>query len=378
MKSQTLDLTCKLIKKASITPDDAGCQSLLAARLRLSRFRIEQMRFGSVDNLWARYGDEGPVLVMLGHTDVVPPGPLDAWSSPPFEPNIRGDWLYGRGAADMKGGVAAMVTACERFIKKCPRPAGSLALLLTSDEEGPAIHGIREVIRVLQERNESIDWCLVGEPSSRDRLGDVMRIGRRGSLSGHITVQGIQGHIAYPHLARNPVHDLARLIGELSARTWDEGHPPFPPTSFQVSNIKGGTGAENLIPGQADAHFNFRYSPAHSRDSLVEAVESTCLDLGIESKIEWRLSGEPFISQPGALTRALREAASSILGIDPKGDTGGGTSDGRFIAPTGAEVVEFGPINASIHQIDERVGIEDLDRLSEVYESVIERLLWPR
>lgn len=378
MQSPTLELACKLIERPSITPDDAGCQSLLAARLRSSKFRIEQMRFGSVDNLWARHGDEGPLLVMLGHTDVVPPGPLDAWSSPPFEPEIRGDWLYGRGAADMKGGVAAMVTACERFLEKCPRPAGSLAMLLTSDEEGPAINGIRKVIEVLQERNETIDWCLVGEPSSRDRLGDVMRIGRRGSLSGHITVQGIQGHIAYPHLAHNPVHDLARLIGELSARAWDEGHPPFPPTSFQVSNIKGGTGAENLIPGQADAHFNFRHSPAHNEDSLVEAVESICRDLGIESRIEWRLSGEPFISEPGALTQALLEAASSILDIRPEGDTGGGTSDGRFIAPTGAEVVEFGPINASIHQIDERVGVEDLDRLSLVYESVIEGLLSPR
>ncbi|MBF2761064.1 MAG: succinyl-diaminopimelate desuccinylase [Ectothiorhodospiraceae bacterium AqS1] len=378
MKSPTLDLVCELIKRASVTPDDAGCQSLLAERLRGSGFRIERMRFGDVDNLWARHGDESPLLVMLGHTDVVPPGPLDAWSSPPFEPQIREGWLYGRGAADMKGGVAAMVTACERFLEKCPQPAGSLAVLLTSDEEGSAIDGIRKVVPVLQDRNESIDWCLVGEPSSRDRLGDVMRIGRRGSLSGHITVRGIQGHIAYPHLAHNPVHDLARLIGELSARKWDEGHPPFPPTSFQVSNIKGGTGAENLIPGQADAHFNFRYSPAHSRDSLVDAVESTCRDLGIESEIEWHLSGEPFISEPGALTRALQEASTSILGIEPEGDTGGGTSDGRFIAPTGAEVVEFGPINATIHQIDERVGIEDLDRLSLVYESVLERLLSPR
>ncbi len=378
MTSPTLDLVCELIERPSITPDDAGCQSMLATRLQRSGFEIEQMRFGEVDNLWARHGDEGPLLVMLGHTDVVPTGPIEAWSSPPFEPQIRGDWLYGRGAADMKGGVAAMVTACERFLEKFPRPAGSLALLLTSDEEGPAIHGIREVIEVLKEREENIDWCLVGEPSSRDRLGDVMRIGRRGSLGGHITVQGIQGHIAYPHLAHNPVHDLARLIGELSARQWDEGQPPFPPTSFQVSNIKGGTGAENLIPGQAHADFNFRYSPVHSKDSLVEAVESTCRDLGVESRIEWRLSGEPFISEPGALTRAVREAASSILDIDPEGDTGGGTSDGRFIAPTGAEVVEFGPVNATIHQIDERVRVEDLDRLSLVYESVIERLLSPR
>ena len=270
----TLALACELIRRPSVTPDDAGCQALIADRLARLGFRAEPMRFGDVDNLWARHGDGAPLLLLLGHTDVVPTGPLDDWSSPPFEPTIRDGYLYGRGAADMKGGVAAMVTAVERFVERRPGHGGSLALLLTSDEEGPAVDGVRRVTDVLAERGERIDWCLVGEPSSTDRLGDIVKNGRRGSLSGRIVVRGIQGHVAYPHLARNPVHDLARLLSKLAYTVWDEGSGSFPPTSFQVSNVTAGTGADNVIPGRAEAAFNFRYSTRHDRDSLVAAVES--------------------------------------------------------------------------------------------------------
>ena len=373
--SPTLALACELIRRASVTPDDAGCQTLVAGRLAPLGFRVEPMRFGEVDNLWARHGDGAPLLLLLGHTDVVPAGPLDEWSSPPFEPVIRDGYLYGRGAADMKGGVAAMVTAIERFVERRPRRRGSLALLLTSDEEGPAVDGVRRVTDVLVERGERIDWCLVGEPSSTGQLGDVVRNGRRGSLSGRIVVQGIQGHVAYPHLARNPVHDLARLLSKLADTVWDEGSEHFPPTSFQVSNVTAGAGADNVIPGQAEAAFNFRYSTRHDRGSLVTAVESAARALGIDCRIDWRHSGGPFLTEPGRLIEAVGDAVESVAGYRPELSTAGGTSDGRFIAPTGAEVVELGPVNASIHSVDERVLAADLDRLSEMYEGVIDRLL---
>ena len=373
--SPTLALACELIRRASVTPDDAGCQALIAGRLTRLGFRAEPMRFGDVDNLWARHGDGAPLLLLLGHTDVVPTGPLEDWSSPPFEPAIRDGYLYGRGAADMKGGVAAMVTAIERFIERRPRHRGSIALLLTSDEEGPAVNGVRRVMDVLVERGERIDWCLVGEPSSTDRLGDVVKNGRRGSLSGRIVVQGIQGHVAYPHLARNPVHDLARLLSKLADTVWDEGSEHFPPTSFQVSNVTAGTGADNVIPGHAAAAFNFRYSTRHDRGSLVAAVESAVRALDLDCRIDWRHSGEPFLTEPGRLIEAVGEAVESVAGHRPELSTAGGTSDGRFIAPTGAEVVELGPVNASIHSIDERVLAADLDRLSRMYEGVIDRLL---
>ena len=373
--SPTLALACELIRRPSVTPDDAGCQALVAGRLAPLGFRVESMRFGDVDNLWARHGDGAPLLLLLGHTDVVPTGPLDDWSSPPFEPVIRDGYLYGRGAADMKGGVAAMVTAVERFVERRPAHDGSIALLLTSDEEGPAVDGVRRVTDVLMKRGERIDWCLVGEPSSTDRLGDVVRNGRRGSLSGRIVVRGIQGHVAYPHLARNPVHDLARLLSKLADTVWDEGSADFPPTSFQVSNVHAGAGADNVIPGQAEAAFNFRYSTRHDRDSLVAAVESAARALGIDHRIDWRHSGEPFLTEPGRLIEAVGDAVESVAGHRPALSTAGGTSDGRFIAPTGAEVVELGPVNASIHRIDERVLAADLDRLSRMYEGVIDRLL---
>ena len=373
--SPTLALACELIRRASVTPDDAGCQTLVAGRLAPLGFRVEPMRFGEVDNLWARHGDGAPLLLLLGHTDVVPAGPLDEWSSPPFEPVIRDGYLYGRGAADMKGGVAAMVTAIERFVERRPRRRGSLALLLTSDEEGPAVDGVRRVTDVLVERGERIDWCLVGEPSSTGQLGDVVRNGRRGSLSGRIVVQGIQGHVAYPHLARNPVHDLARLLSKLADTVWDEGSEHFPPTSFQVSNVTAGAGADNVIPGQAEAAFNFRYSTRHDRGSLVAAVESAARALGIDCRIDWRHSGGPFLTEPGRLIEAVGDAVESVAGYRPELSTAGGTSDGRFIAPTGAEVVELGPVNASIHSVDERVLASDLGRLSEMYEGVIDRLL---
>ena len=373
--SPTLALACELIRRASVTPDDAGCQALVAGRLAPLGFRVESMRFGDVDNLWARHGDGAPLLLLLGHTDVVPTGPLDAWSSPPFEPVIRDGYLYGRGAADMKGGVAAMVTAIERFVERRPAHDGSIALLLTSDEEGPAVDGVRRVTDVLAERGECIDWCLVGEPSSTDRLGDVVKNGRRGSLSGRIVVQGIQGHVAYPHLARNPVHDLARLLSKLADTVWDEGSADFPPTSFQVSNVHAGAGADNVIPGQAEAMFNFRYSTRHDRGSLVAAVESAAKALDLDHRIDWRHSGEPFLTEPGRLIEAVGDAVESVAGHRPALSTAGGTSDGRFIAPTGAEVVELGPVNASIHSIDERVLAADLDRLSRMYEGVIDRLL---
>ena len=373
--SPTVALACELIRRASVTPDDAGCQAILARRLVPLGFGIETMRFANVDNLWARRGRGGPLLLLLGHTDVVPTGPVEEWTTPPFEPTIRDGYLHGRGAADMKGSVAAMITALEHFLRRHPEHDGSIALLVTSDEEGPSMDGVRRVVETLGKRGERIDWCLVGEPSSTERLGDTVKIGRRGSLNGTIVVRGIQGHVAYPQLARNPVHDLVRLVSKLTDTVWDEGSQHFPPTSFQVSNVTAGTGADNVIPGRAEAVFNFRYSTRHHRDSLVEAVESACRALALDYCIDWRHSGEPFLTEPGPLIEAVSAAVESVTGYRPELSTAGGTSDGRFVAPTGAEVVELGPVNATIHRIDERVLAADLDRLSEMYERVITRLL---
>ena len=375
VESLTLSLACELIRRRSITPRDAGCQQVIAERLAPLGFIAESMRFADVDNLWVRHGNGAPSLVLLGHTDVVPTGPLEHWSSPPFEPTIRDGLLYGRGAADMKGSVAAMITALERFVGRHPEHQGSISLLVTSDEEGPSVNGIRKVVETLRERRERIDWCLVGEPSSTDSLGDAIRIGRRGSLGGRIVVRGVQGHVAYPQLAHNPIHGLARLIATLSDTTWDEGGDGFPPTSFQVSNITAGTGADNVIPGRAEASFNFRYSTRHDRDSIVRAVDSVCRSLGLDCHIDWRLSGEPFLTAPGRLIDAVSNAVEAIAGNPPELSTAGGTSDGRFIAPTGAEVVELGPVNATIHSIDECVRVADLDRLSAMYERVITTLM---
>jgi len=354
--SDVQDLAIALIRRASVTPDDAGCQELIAARLARAGFTIERLRCGAVDNLWATHGGEGPVLAFLGHTDVVPSGPLDAWSSPPFEPTVRDGRLYGRGAADMKSGVAAMVVALEAFVRARPDHPGRVALLLTSDEEGAAVDGVRRVAATFRERGERIDWCVVGEPSSKARLGDLIRIGRRGSLTGRLRVRGVQGHVAYPDKARNPIHVLAPALAELAATRWDEGNEAFPPTSFQVSNLNAGTGADNVIPGDLHAVFNFRFGTASTSDGLRERVEA-------------------ILRRAGALRDATVAAIGALCGIEPELSTGGGTSDGRFIAPLGAEVVELGPINASIHKIDEHIALDELERLPALYRSIAERLL---
>ena len=370
-----LDLTCELIRRASVTPDDAGCQALLAARLSEAGFKIENLRYGEVDNLWATHGSNGPVLVFLGHTDVVPTGPVEQWSSPPFEPTMRDGHLYGRGAADMKSGVAAMTLALEAFVGRHPDRNGTVALLLTSDEEGPSRDGVRRVAEEFRRRGQRIDWCLVGEPSSQAVLGDLIRIGRRGSLHGQLTVQGVQGHVAYPEKALNPIHAAAPALAELASIRWDEGNASFPPTSFQISNIHSGTGANNIIPGSLNVTFNFRYGTASTPDDLREKVETCLKRHGLDFSIDWNLSGEAFLTEQGRLRDAVTAAIESTCGISPIASTGGGTSDGRFIAPLGAEVVELGPINATIHKVDECVSLQDLERLPGLYLDVAERLL---
>ncbi|MGH8212857.1 MAG: succinyl-diaminopimelate desuccinylase, partial [Rhodanobacteraceae bacterium] len=330
-----------------------------------------------VDNLWATHGQGEPVLAFLGHTDVVPSGPGGNWSSPPFEPTIRDGCLYGRGAADMKAGVAAMTVALERFVAAHPDHRGTLALLLTSDEEGPTnLDGVRRVAQHFRETGQRIDWCMVGEPSSKEKLGDLIRVGRRGSLGGALTVRGVQGHVAYPEKAVNPIHALAPALAELAAARWDEGNEDFPPTSFQVSNLDAGTGALNVIPGSLVAHFNFRFGAASSVDSLRERAEAILKKHTLDYTLEWNVSGEPFLSPAnGRLREAVIAVCRELCGIEPKQSTGGGTSDGRFIAPLGAEVVELGPVNASIHKVDEHVALEDLERLPSMYQAVCSRLL---
>ncbi len=348
---------------------------LLCARLEPLGFQCERMPFGEVDNLWATLGDEGPLLVFLGHTDVVPPGPTSAWSNDPFQPTVRDGLLYGRGAADMKGSVAAMVCALEALLAEQSMLKGRVGLLLTSDEEGPALDGVRRVVDVLQQRGERIQWCLVGEPSSQNRLGDVVRKGRRGSLGGVLKVRGIQGHVAYPHKARNPIHQAAPALAELAAMVWDEGGQGFPPTSFQISNIHAGTGATNVIPGELEVVFNFRFGVASTAAGLKQRLMRVLDRYGLDYALQWHLSGEPFVTEEGRLLDAVRDSVREVVGIEPDCNTGGGTSDGRFIAPTGAQVVELGPLNATIHQVDECVSLRDLQQLQRIYRRVVERLL---
>ncbi len=374
--SAILDLTIDLMRRPSVTPDDQGCQALLAERLARAGFAIEHLRYGAVDNLWATHGHEGPVLAFLGHTDVVPPGPLEQWTSPPFEPTVRDGQLYGRGAADMKSGVAAMALALEAFVRECPTHKGTIALLVTSDEEGPTnVDGVRRVVEEFRRRGQRIDWCVVGEPSSATTFGDVMRVGRRGSLSAHLTVRGVQGHVAYPDKVKNPIHLAASALADLAATKWDAGNDEFPPTSMQISNIHAGTGALNVVPGSLKVDFNFRFCTESSAGALRERTEALLHRHGLDFEIAWELSGEPFLTRDGALRRAARTAIEEICAIVPVANTGGGTSDGRFIAPLGAEVVELGPINASIHKIDEHVALDDLEKLPALYRRIAERLL---
>ena len=373
--SPTAALAVEMIKIPSITPDDKGCNKLMTDRLSALGFTVEPMRFGNVNNFWARYGDSGPVLCFAGHTDVVPPGPEEKWLSPPFQPAIRDGYLYGRGAADMKGSLAAMITACEAVLADKPALKGSVAFLITADEEGAAIHGTREVINTLEARNEKITWCVVGEPSSTDRLGDVVKIGRRGSLHGRLTVHGVQGHVAYPHLARNPVHQAMRPLHDLSSVVWDEGNDAFPPTSFQISNIHSGTGVDNVIPGELEAVFNFRFSTELDEAKIRQRTEAILDKYELEYTLDWKLSGLPFLTRNPELIAAVSDSIRDVNGVVTQPLTTGGTSDGRFIAPTGAGVVELGPCNASIHKIDEHVKLADLDELSKIYQGIITRLL---
>jgi succinyl-diaminopimelate desuccinylase len=370
-----LDLLFDLMRRRSVTPDDAGCQDLIGARLEAAGFTCETMPFADVTNLWARRGKSSPVFCFAGHTDVVPAGNLDDWQSDPFEPNVRDGRIYGRGSADMKSGLAAMIVATEHFVADHPDHEGSIAFLITSDEEGRARDGTLKVIEELNARNESIDWCVIGEPSSHEALGDMIRIGRRGSLSGMLEVQGVQGHVAYPHLADNPIRRFAPVLSELHGIVWDEGNQYFPPTSFQVVNLQSGIGAPNVTPAALSARFNFRYSTEWDYDSLKAKVHSIFDAHDIDYTINWHLSGEPFLTRPGRLIDAVVEAVSEQTGSAPELSTGGGTSDGRFIAPAGADVVELGPISASIHKIDEHIGQDDVAALADMYESILRKML---
>jgi succinyl-diaminopimelate desuccinylase len=373
--SETLELTLDLVSRASVTPADAGCQGVIAARLARAGFRVENLRFGNVDNLWAVRGTAGPVLCFAGHTDVVPTGPLEEWRSDPFKPVVRDGTLYARGAADMKSGLAAMVTATEAFVAARPTHRGSIAYLITSDEEGPSVDGTKRVVEELMARQQRIDWCVVGEPSSEKITGDMIKIGRRGSLSGRLTVHGVQGHIAYPHMAENPVHSLAPALAELTSRTWDRGNEHFQPTSFQVSNLTAGTGAPNVIPGELKARFNLRYSPVHTLADLKNSVEEILRRHKVRYSLEWYLSGEPFYTPPGPLSDAVCEAIKAVTGALPTLSTSGGTSDGRFIARMGTQVVEVGVPNPTIHKVNECVRLEDVDALHAIYFNVLGQLL---
>ena len=373
--SPTLELSKALITRPSITPDDKGCQQLLAERLEKIGFVIETLRFGEVDNLWARHGTSVPLFAFAGHTDVVPTGPLADWTTDPFDPVVRDGFLFGRGSADMKGSIAAMVTACERFMEKHADHSGSIAFLITSDEEGPAVNGTVKVIEELEARGERITWCLVGEPSSKDQTGDTIKNGRRGSLNGVLTIQGRQGHVAYPQLADNPIHRAAPALAELADIEWDRGNEYFPPTTFQISNISAGTGAENVIPGTIELLFNLRFSTESTAESLKSRIAEILNGHGLNFDIQWRLSGQPFLTPAGELVEAARNAIQAVAGIATELSTSGGTSDGRFIAPTGAQVVELGPVNATIHQTNECVNVAELDRLSAIYEEILKQLL---
>ncbi|MFB2538964.1 MULTISPECIES: succinyl-diaminopimelate desuccinylase [unclassified Acinetobacter] len=373
--SDTLALSFDLLKRASITPDDRGCQELLAQRLQALDFHIEHLPFAEVNNLWARRGTAAPLFCFAGHTDVVPTGQLDAWQSPPFEPSIRDGKLYARGSADMKTAIAAMITATERFVLKHPNHKGSIAYLITADEEGPAKNGTVKVVETLENRQEKIDFCLVGEPSSTEKLGDVIKNGRRGSLNGVLTVFGKQGHVAYPHLAVNPIHLASGAIEKLCKEVWDDGNAYFPATSFQISNIQAGTGATNVIPDRLTVTFNFRYSTEVTAEQLQQRVCAILEQFGLNYQIDWNLSGMPFLTPVGELVEAANQAILQVQGYNGQLSTSGGTSDGRFIAPTGAQVIELGVINATIHQVNEHVDVEDVDKLSQIYEIILENLL---
>ncbi len=373
--SDTLDLTLDLMARNSVTPADGGCQQVMMTRLATADFTVEPLRYGVVDNFWARRGTEGPVFCFAGHTDVVPTGPLEEWKSDPFQPTVRDGVLYGRGAADMKSGLAAMITATEAFVREQPQHRGSIAYLITSDEEGPSVDGTKRVVQTLKARGERIDWCVVGEPSSEKAIGDTIKIGRRGSLSGRLTVHGVQGHIAYPQLAENPVHSFAPALAELTSRVWDEGNEHFQPTSFQISNFNAGTGAPNVIPGELKARFNLRYSPVQTLDGLRHTVEGILKKHGVRYTLEWYVSGEPFYTPPAELSRAAIEAIRAETGTEPRLTTGGGTSDGRFIAPLGAQVVELGVVNATIHKVNECVRVAEIDALHRIYLGVLRSLL---
>ncbi|MBA2654413.1 MAG: succinyl-diaminopimelate desuccinylase [Gammaproteobacteria bacterium] len=373
--SATLLLAKQLIAQPSITPNDAQCQTILEDRLQKMSFKIEKMNFGEVKNFYARRGNSAPVLLFAGHTDVVPPGPLDKWTSPPFEPTIRNGALYGRGAADMKSSLAAMVCACEQFIEENPRYSGSIAFLITSDEEGPSTDGTKRVVAELLKRNENINWCIVGEASSENKFGDVIKVGRRGSLNGTLKIHGKQGHIAYPQKADNPIHKSLAALNELTQIQWDQGNEYFPPTSFQISNLHSSSGATNVIPGELEAIFNFRFGTPSTVDGLKQQVLSTLNKHGLKYDIDWKYSGEPFFSQPGELFNAATAAIEKVAQIKPRPSTDGGTSDGRFIFKTGCEILEIGPINQSIHQINEHINVKDLDLLTQVYYEILTALL---
>ena len=370
-----IELLSDLVRRVSITPDDAGCQQILIERLKALGFECEIMVFGDTTNLWARRGNDSPVLCFAGHTDVVPPGDTAEWSTDPFEPTIKDGQLYGRGAADMKSGLASMIVAIEKFLHGNEKYEGSIALLITSDEEGRARDGTLKVMETLTGRGETIDWCVIGEPSSQESLGDLIRVGRRGSLSGMLTVSGIQGHVAYPHLADNPIRRFAPVLAELHDIEWDQGNEYFPPTSFQVVNIQSGIGAPNVTPSELSARFNFRYSTEWDHESLQKRVHEVFDTHDFDYKLRWHLSGKPFLTGEGKLTNAVVQAVAEIVGSEPELSTGGGTSDGRFISPAGVDVVELGPVSASIHKIDEHVNIADVVRLTKMYQRILELML---
>jgi succinyl-diaminopimelate desuccinylase len=373
--SRTLDLTIDLINRKSVTPEDAGCQDMMSEILEPLGFEIEDLTFADTKNIWARKGTEGPVFCFAGHTDVVPSGPEQNWQTPPFEATEKDGYIHGRGAADMKGSLAAMLVATENFVKATPEHKGSIAFLITSDEEGPFINGTTKVIDTLEARNEKITWCLVGEPSSTEQVGDIVKNGRRGSLTGDLVVKGIQGHVAYPHLARNPIHESSLALAELANTQWDKGNASFPATSFQISNINGGTGAGNVIPGELKVCFNFRFSTEVSDQQLIARTLQILDAHKLDYDIEWTFNGQPFLTDSGKLVEATQQAIKQSTGRETILSTAGGTSDGRFIAPTGAQVIELGPVNATIHKIDECVKIEDLDTLADIYQDILKRLL---
>jgi succinyl-diaminopimelate desuccinylase len=372
---KTIELACELIRRESLTPADAGCQALMMERLDAIGFTSEALPFGEVQNFWATHGTSGPLLVLAGHTDVVPTGPLDQWHSPPFEPTLSDGMLFGRGSADMKGGLAAMVVACEEFISQHPEHSGRIGFLVTSDEEGPALDGTVKVLEHLQQKNISIDWCLLGEPSSSKVVGDVIKNGRRGSLGATLTINGVQGHIAFPQLADNPIHRALPALNALTQEIWDEGNDFFPPTSLQISNINSGTGATNVIPAKLQVLFNFRFSTAVTEAELRQRTERILDAHDLDYTIDWSLSGLPFLTDSGPLVDAARSSIKAVTGLDTQLSTGGGTSDGRFIAPTGAQVVELGTVNATVHQINEHVLAADLPTLTAIYRGILQRLL---